>query len=71
MSKPVMHVYMSRPGPFGGKVHTTLCGRMVDPSRSGDTGPTVNCKLCLKKKVGWKARERGNRNEPVSTAGNL
>jgi hypothetical protein len=48
-SKPVTHVYVSRPNHFGGTTHTTLCGRMADPSRTANTSPTVNCKLCLKK----------------------
>jgi len=49
MSKSqVTHVYVSRPGPFGGTLHTTLCGRMADPSRTMNTSADVNCKLCLR-----------------------
>ena len=45
---PVTHIYISRPGPFGGTVHTTLCGRMALPTDK-DTG--APCKLCRKKKA--------------------
>lgn len=47
---PVTHVYLSRPGPFGGMIHTTLCGRMALPTGKEQNETPVNCKLCLKKK---------------------
>lgn len=49
---PVTHVYISRKGPFGGTVHTTLCGRMALPSENRKDSETVNCKLCIKKRAG-------------------
>lgn len=48
-SGPVNHVYISRSGPFGGTVHTTLCGRMALPHRNESKSEEVNCKLCLRK----------------------
>ena len=47
---PVTHKQIYRPGPFGGTINTTLCGRLhagndmnVDPEDSN-----VTCKFCLK-----------------------
>jgi len=47
---PVNHVYISRPGPFGGTVHTTLCGRMALPLRNESKAKVVTCKLCPRRK---------------------
>lgn len=51
MSKPVTHIYINRPGPFGGTIYTTLCGRMALPTEKTSADPyRVTCKLCLRKK---------------------
>jgi len=47
----VIHRFIVRPGPFGGILTTTLCGRMNracnDGINSGD-GAQVTCKFCIK-----------------------
>lgn len=46
---PVVHKVVTRPGPFGGTLRTSLCGRL----RAGNEmnvgeGVEVTCKFCLK-----------------------
>lgn len=50
MMSPVNHIYVNRPGPWGGTFHTTLCGRMALPTEKVSATSEVTCKLCLRKK---------------------
>lgn len=46
----VVHKSVVRPGPFGGTLTTTLCGRMrnQDDGMNVGVGFEVTCKFCLK-----------------------
>ena len=48
----VTHQAIVREGPFGGRLTTTLCGRMnskcTDGMNSAGNGDEVTCKFCLK-----------------------
>jgi hypothetical protein len=48
MKRSVIHKQILRPGPFGGTVNTTLCGRVATGSDGMNIGGEVTCKFCLK-----------------------
>ena len=51
MAKPVIHEQVYRPGPFGGVMNTTLCGRLAsgEDMNVADGAEKVTCKLCLRR----------------------
>lgn len=56
----VIHESVQRPGPFGGTLNTTLCGRMRIGSDGMNVGTKVTCKFCLKRMPRYGLR-RGKR----------
>lgn len=54
----IRHQQIYKPGPFGGTLNTTICGRMNSACKDGmNVGGKVTCKLCLKRMQQAKQRK--------------